>query len=88
MTMRHVAHALRQARLPPLTPPAAAHARLQGEVGVAGPSHTLTSATPYSLSTLQLREHAWRQVAQALAAAPGAAAPRLGATVPRPTREP
>lgn len=47
--------------------PAAAHARLRGEVGVAGLSHTQTASAPYSLSTLRLRELAWRRVAESLA---------------------
>lgn len=70
LTLRHAAHALRQARLPPIMSPAAAQARLRGEAGVAGVSHTLTSTTPFSLSTLRLREAAWRHVAEALAQAP------------------
>ncbi|WFD16924.1 hypothetical protein MARU1_002968 [Malassezia arunalokei] len=67
ITLRHAAHALRQARLPPILSPAAAQARLRGEVGVAGLSHTQTSSAPYSLSTLRLRESAWRRVAESLA---------------------
>ena len=70
LTLRHAAHALRQARLPPIMSPAGAQARLRGEAGVAGVSHTLTSTTPFSLSTLRLREAAWRHVAEALAQAP------------------
>ena len=69
ITLRHAAHALRQARLPPVLSPAAAQARLRGEVGVAGLSHTQTSSAPYSLSTLRLRECAWRRVAESLARA-------------------
>lgn len=70
ITLRHAAHALRQARLPPLMTPATAQARLQGEAGVAGPSHTLSHSTPYSLSTLRLREAAWQRIAEALATGP------------------
>ena len=67
VTLRHAAHALRHARFPPLMTPAAAHARLSGEAGVAGQAHTLSESLPYSMSTLRLREAAWRQVAAALA---------------------
>ncbi|WFC97047.1 ARF GAP with effector function(s) [Malassezia brasiliensis] len=69
VTLREAARALREARLPPLTPPAAAHARLSGEAGVAGPTHALRAAVPWSWSTLQLRADAWRHVAASLRAA-------------------
>lgn len=66
LALREAAHALRHARLPPLTPPAVALARLSGEAGVAGPAHALSAETPWSLSTLRLREAAWRHVATSL----------------------
>ncbi|KAI3614610.1 hypothetical protein CBS9595_003881 [Malassezia furfur] len=69
VTLREAARALREARLPPLTPPAVAHARLSGEAGVAGPTHALRAAVPWSWSTLQLRADAWRHVAASLRAA-------------------
>lgn len=69
MTLREAARALREARLPPLTPPAVALARLSGEAGVAGPAHALRAQTPWSMSTLQLRADAWRHVAESLRAA-------------------
>lgn len=75
LTLRQAAHTLRQARLPPVLPPAAAQARLQGEAGVAGQAHTLDSSMPYSLSTLRLREEAWRHLAEAFAHEPASEAP-------------
>lgn len=69
VTLREAARALREARLPPLTPPAVALARLSGEAGVAGPAHALRAQTPWSMSTLQLRADAWRHVAESLRAA-------------------
>lgn len=68
LTLREAAHALRQAQLPPLMTPAAAHARLTGEAGIAGRAHALADTTPLSLSTLRMREAAWRHVAEALQA--------------------
>lgn len=79
LTLRQAAHALRQARLPPLMTPASAAARLRGEAGVAGMSHTLTTSSPYSLSTLRLREMAWRHVAQSLRERASIDAPLLAA---------
>lgn len=75
LTLRQAARALRQARLPPVLPPATAQARLQGEAGVAGQAHTLDPSMPYSLSTLRLREEAWRHLAEAFAHAPASEAP-------------
>ncbi|WFD05903.1 hypothetical protein MVES1_001237 [Malassezia vespertilionis] len=69
LTLRETAHALRQARIPPLTQPADAHARLSGEAGVAGPVHALHAATPWSFSLLRLREASWRHVAENVARA-------------------
>lgn len=66
MTLRDAAHALRQAQLPPLTPPATASARLSGEAGIAGRAHALYDETSLSLSALRIRELAWRQVAESL----------------------
>ena len=66
MTLRDAAHALRQAQLPPLTPPATAAARLSGEAGIAGRAHALYNETSLSLSALRLRQLAWYQVAESL----------------------
>ena len=75
--LREATHALRQAQLTPLTPPATAQARLSGEAGVASRAHALSDTTPLSLSTLRLRERAWRHVADALRSQPAANDPRL-----------
>ncbi|WFD31964.1 hypothetical protein MSPP1_003006 [Malassezia sp. CBS 17886] len=66
LTLRQAARALREAQLPPLAEPATPAARLSGEAGIAGQGHTLSAASPWSLSTLRLRATAWHHVAESL----------------------